>query len=181
MLAGELYDANAPELVEGRTRARRLLSAYNATDAADREGRTHLLAQLVGSHGDGVWIEPPFYCDYGSNITLGDRAYLNFDCVVLDCAPVSIGAGTMLGPAVQIYAATHPVDAAARAEGREYALPVTIGTDVWIGGAVVILPGVTIGDRSVIAAGSVVTRDVPDGVVVGGNPGRIVRRLEEAG
>jgi maltose O-acetyltransferase len=158
-----------------------LLAAYNATDPAEQEERTRLLSELVGSLGEGVWIEPPFYCDYGSNIVLGDRAYMNFDCVILDCAEVSIGAGTMLGPAVQIYAATHPLDAAARAEGQEYSLPVAIGADAWIGGAAVILPGVSIGDRCVVAAGAIVTKDVPDDVVVAGNPARIVRRLDGTG
>ena len=178
MLAGELYDGFAPELVEERVRARRLLGAYNATDAADREGRTRILAELIGSLGDDVWIEPPFFCDYGSNIVVGDGAYLNANCVVLDCAPVEIGAGALLGPAVQIYAATHPVSPAARAAGKEYALPASIGANTWIGGAAVILAGVTVGENSVVGAGSVVARDVPPNVLAVGNPCRVVRELE---
>lgn len=180
MLAGELYDASVPELVEERLRARRLCAAYNATDAGNSEGRTRLLEELIGSLGDRVWIEPPFFCDYGSNITLGDGAYLNFDCVVLDCAAVEIGAGAQLGPAVQVYAATHPLSPAARRELREYALPVTIGPNTWIGGAAVILAGVSIGANSVVGAGSVVTRDVPPDVVAVGNPCRVIRRLDDA-
>jgi maltose O-acetyltransferase len=180
MLAGELYDASVPELVEERLRARRLVAAYNATDAGDREGRTRLLAELIGSLGEDVWIEPPFHCDYGSNITLGDSAYLNFNCVVLDCAAVEIGAGAQLAPAVQVYAATHPLSADARRDLREYALPVTIGPNTWIGGAAVILPGVSIGENSVIGAGSVVTRDVPSDVLAAGNPCRVIRELDAA-
>jgi maltose O-acetyltransferase len=177
MLAGELYNASAPELAEERIRAKRLLAVYNATDAADREQRTRVLVELVGALGDGVWIEPPFFCDYGLNIVLGDGVYMNANCVVLDCAPVEIGAGTLFGPAVQVYAATHPVEPAARASGDEYALPVSIGPNCWIGGAAVILPGVTIGANSVIGAGSVVTRDVPADAVAAGNPCRVLRRL----
>ncbi len=178
MLAGELYDGFAPELVAERTRARRLLAAYNATDPADREQRTRILDELVGALGEGVWIEPPFFCDYGSNLTLGDGVYLNASCVVLDCAPIEIGAGALFGPAVQVYAATHPIEPEARAAGPEYALPVSIGANTWIGGAAVILPGVTIGDNSVVGAGSVVTRDVPANVVAAGNPCRVIRQLE---
>ncbi len=179
MLAGELYDAFAPELAEERIHARRLLAALNATDAADLKERTRILGELIGSLGERVWVEPPFFCDYGSNISLGHGAYLNANCVVLDCARVEIGAGALLGPGVQIYAAAHPVERQARAAGEEYALPVTIGADTWIGGAAVILAGVTVGDGSVVGAGSVVTRDVSPSVLAAGNPCRVIRELEE--
>lgn len=179
MLAGELYDSFAPELAKERIRARRLLAAFNATDAADREQRARVLEELIGSLGEEVWVEPPFLCDYGANISLGDGAYLNANCVVLDCARVEIGAGALLGPGVQIYAAAHPISRAARAAGKEYALPVTIGPDTWIGGAAVILPGVSVGQGSVVGAGSVVTRDVPPEVLAAGNPCRVIRQLEE--
>jgi maltose O-acetyltransferase len=179
MLSGELYDAGDARLVADRVRARRLLAAYNATDAADREGRTRILSELVGSLGDGVWVEPPFFCDYGDNISLGNGAYLNANCVVLDPAPVEIGAGALLGPSVQLLTATHPADAAARAAGREYALAVTIGANAWIGAAALVLPGVTVGENAVVGAGSVVTRDVPPNVVAAGNPCRVIRELEE--
>jgi maltose O-acetyltransferase len=177
MLAGELYDAWDPGLARERARARRLTALYNAT-AQDQPGeRERLLRELLGEVGEGAWIEPPFFCDYGSNIALGERAFLNFNCVVLDCARVEIGAGALLGPAVQLSAATHPVGARERENGLEYALPITIGRNVWIGAAVVVGPGVTIGDDSVVGAGSVVVRDVPAGVVAVGNPCRVLREL----
>src|SRR5207302_10171243 len=119
---------------------------------------------LFGAVGEGVWIEPPFQCDYGGNITLGDRVYFNFNCVVLDPAPVAIGSDVLFGPGVQIYTATHPMDHRARRTGLEAARPIAIGPDVWVGGGAILCPGVRVGARSVIGAGSVVTRDVPDGV-----------------
>jgi maltose O-acetyltransferase len=172
MLAGELYDASDPELRAARGRARELLARYNA-----RPERS-LLEELLASVGAEAVIEPPFHCDYGSNITIGDRFYANVNSVFLDCAAISIGDRVLLGPAVQLYAATHPVDADARRQGLERALPITIGDDVWIGGAAVLLPGVTIGDRAVIGAGSVVAEDVPADLVAVGNPCRPIRRLE---
>ena len=132
---------------------------------------------MLGEKGEGVYIEPPFYCDYGSNIFLGNKVYMNFNCVILDCNIVRIGDGTMLGPAVQIYAATHPLDAAQRAAGPELAYPVTIGRDVWIGGGAIIGPGVTIGDNTTIGAGSVVVKDIPANVFAAGNPCKAIRQL----
>jgi maltose O-acetyltransferase len=177
MVAGELYDASDPELVRERARARRLTASFNAGSQEEREERRSLLAELLGSVGERAWIEPPFYCDYGWNISLGAGAFLNFNCVVLDCARVEIGAGTLLGPAVQLCPATHPISAAERATGLEYALPIAIGANVWIGAAAIVGPGVTIGDNAVIGAGSVVVRDVPANVVAAGNPCRVLREL----
>jgi maltose O-acetyltransferase len=178
MLAGELYDAADPQLVAERRRARDLLHALNGSRDGQRELRMDLLRRLLGRAGESVWIEPPFFCDYGSNIAVGDRVFFNFNCVVLDVAAVTIGSDTMFGPAVQIYTATHPMAAAERRAGLEAAKPVVIGSDVWVGGGAILLPGVTVGSRSVIGAGSVVTRDVPEGVFAAGNPCRIIRPLE---
>jgi maltose O-acetyltransferase len=176
MLAGELYDPLDPELSTARVRARDLCQTLNATREADTDERRRILIDLFGAGGDEVWMQPPFYCDYGSNIFLGKRVFFNFNCVVLDVCRVEIGDFTLFGPAAQIYTATHPLEAELR-RTREFAKPVTIGSDVWVGGAAVILPGVTIGSRSVIGAGSVVTRDVPDDVFAAGNPCRVIRPL----
>ena len=153
MLSGLFYNADDAQLTAARQTARRLLWQYNATDPADAEKRTQLLEQLLGSVGKNCVIEPPFYCDYGSQIYLQERVFINFNCVILDCARVDIGAGTLLGPNVQIYTATHPVDPNARQSGQEFAAPVSIGANVWIGGGAIILPGVKIGDGAVIGAG----------------------------
>ena len=176
MLAGELYDPLDPELAEARLRARDLLAVLNATREADETGRRRVLRDLFGSGGESVWLQPPFYCDYGTNIHLGEKVFFNFNCVVLDVCEVRIGARTLFGPAVQIYAASHPLDAELR-KTRELGRPVTIGSDVWVGGGAIICPGVTVGDRAVIGAGSVVTKDVPAGVLAVGNPCRVVRSL----
>jgi maltose O-acetyltransferase len=176
MVTGELYDPLAPELAEARTRARDLCQALNRTAEGDETGRRRILVELFGEGGDSVWMQPPFYCDYGSNIHLGQRVFFNFNCVVLDVCPVRIGDFTLFGPSVQIYTATHPLDAELR-RTQEYGKPVTIGTDVWVGGAAVICPGVTIGSRTVIGAGSVVTRDIPEQVFAAGNPCRVIRGI----
>jgi maltose O-acetyltransferase len=177
MLAGEMYLASDPPLVEERHRARRLTACYSTLDPAALGERRALLLDLLGSVGEDVWIEAPFFCDYGANITLGDRVFMNFNCVVLDCAAVTVGADTMLAPAVQLSTATHPVDARDRQAGLEYALPITIGRNVWVGAAAIVGPGVTIGDDSVIGAGAIVLRDVPAGVLAAGNPCRVIREL----
>jgi maltose O-acetyltransferase len=176
MLAGELYDPLDPELVEARTRARNLCQMLNATREEDEAERRRLAVDLFGAGGGDVWLQPPFYCDYGSNILLGTRVFFNFNCVVLDVCPVRIGEFTLFGPAVQIYTAAHPFDAELR-RTREFGKPVEIGSDVWIGGAAIICPGVKIGSKSVIGAGSVVTRDIPAGVFAAGNPCRVLREL----
>lgn len=177
MLAGELYDPLDPELTTARERARDICWALNATRESDREERRRLLAALFGAGGDTVWMQPPFFCDYGTNIELGERVFFNFDCVVLDVCHVRIGEYTMFGPAVQIYTAMHPLDARAR-RGKEFGKPVEIGSDVWVGGGAIVNPGVRIGSRSVIGSGSVVTRDIPDGVFAAGNPCRVMREIE---
>jgi maltose O-acetyltransferase len=176
MLAGELYDPLDPELAAARVRARDLCQDLNATREADEDERRRILIELFGAGGDEVWMQPPFFCDYGSNIFLGKRVFFNFNCVVLDVCAVRIGDFTLFGPSVQIYTATHPLEAELR-RTREYAKPIEIGSDVWVGGAAVICPGVTIGSRSVIGAGSVVTRDIPDSVFAAGNPCRVIREL----
>ncbi len=176
MLAGELYDPNDPDLAAGRVRARDLCQALNATREGDAEARRAILRALFATGGDTVWMQPPFFCDYGANIELGERVFFNFNCVVLDVCRVRIGSFSLFGPAVQIYTPMHPFDAELRRR-EEYGKPVDIGSDVWVGGGAIILPGVRIGSRSVVGAGSVVTRDVPDGVFAAGNPCRVVREI----
>ena len=179
MLAGELYNATDPELSEERFRARQLLKKLNDSPEDDAEGRKRIIAELLPETGANFWLQPPFYCDYGTNILIGDNVFFNFNCVVLDVMRVKIGSRTLLGPNVQVYTATHPMDYRERAAGLEYARPVTIGEDVWIGGSAVICPGVKIGDRSVIGAGSVVTRDIPSDVFAAGNPCKVIRDLNQ--
>jgi maltose O-acetyltransferase len=178
MLAGELYDALDPELVAARNRARDLCQELNATRESQIDERRRLLKALFGTGGDTVRMQPPFYCDYGSNIVLGERVYFNFNCVVLDVSLVKIGDYTQFGSAVQIYTATHPLNAELRRK-QEYSKPIEIGSDVWVGGAAIICPGVRIGSRSVIGAGSVVTRNIPEGVLAAGNPCRVIRGITE--
>ena len=178
MLAGELYDALDPELVAARAHARDLCQALNATREAEEDERRRILRELFGKGGDSVWMQPPFYCDYGSNIELGERVFFNFNCVVLDVCLVRIGDFTLFGPAVQIYTPMHPMNAEQR-RTREFGKPVDIGSDVWVGGGAIILPGVRIGSRSVIGAGSVVSRDVPEAVFAAGNPCRVIRPITD--
>lgn len=176
MVTGQLYDPHDPDIVQARTQARDLLQNLNATREADEQERRRILQQLFGKGGDTVWMQPPFFCDYGVNIALGERVYFNFNCVVLDVAPVTVGSFSLFGPNVQIYTATHPFDARLR-RTQEFGKPVEIGSDVWVGGGAIICPGVRIGSRTVIGAGSVVTRDVPDGVLAAGNPCRVIREI----
>jgi maltose O-acetyltransferase len=179
MLAGELYDPFDPELVYARERARDLCQALNATREAQVEERRRILRDLFGLGGDTVWMQPPFFCDYGSNIELGERVFFNFNCIVLDVCSVRIGSFSLFGPAVQIYTPMHPFNARERRQ-QEYGKPVDIGSDVWVGGGAIILPGVRIGSGAVIGAGSVVTRDVPDRMFAAGNPCRVIREIEDA-
>ena len=178
MLAGDLYDPSDPELVAARERARDLTREYNRTRATEHERRRELLDELFGSVGADPEVEPPFRCDYGSNLHVGEDFYANFDCVVLDAGRVAVGDDCQFAPGVHVYTATHPLDAAERAAGPEHAEPVMIGDDVWIGGRAVVNPGVTIGDGAVVGSGSVVVDDVPAGVVAAGNPATVVRRIE---
>ncbi|MDO9357487.1 MAG: sugar O-acetyltransferase [Polaromonas sp.] len=178
MLAGEPYLATDPQLSAERQQARGLCQQLMLLPADAPDGqRRELLDQLFGTKTD-VYVTAPFFCDYGRNIRLGANVYFNFNCVVLDVAPVTIGANCLFGPAVQIYTALHPIDAAERRGGLESGQPVVIGDDVWVGGAAVICPGVTIGEGSVIGAGSVVTRDIPAHVFAAGNPCRVIRALD---
>jgi maltose O-acetyltransferase len=179
MLAGELYDPLDPVLVVARTRARDLCQRLNATSESQQEERRGIVRDLFASGGDDVWMQPPFYCDYGSNIHLGHKCFFNFNCVVLDVCEVRLGDFVLCGPAVQIYTAMHPLDPVLR-RTQEFARPVTIGSDVWIGGGAIICPGVTIGSRTVIGAGSVVTRNVPDDVFAAGNPCRVIREIAQS-
>ena len=178
MLAGELYDPLDPVLCNERQRARLLFKALNDTRDDQDEERARIIKSLIPSAGPEVWIEPPFFCDYGTNILLSGKVFFNFNCVVLDVAPVRIGKNVMMGPAVQIYTATHPLNADERNAGLESGKAIAIGDDVWIGGGAVICPGITIGKRTVIGAGSVVTKDMPDNVFAAGNPCRVIRQIE---
>jgi maltose O-acetyltransferase len=175
MLAGDLYWAGDPELVAERARCQSLLREYNSEP--DEQFRLSLLHQILGAVGAETVVRSPFACDYGYNITLGTGVFLNFNTVILDCAPVSVGDRVQIGPAVQLLAADHPRDAESRKRGLEMAAHVSVGDDVWIGAGAIVCPGVTIGADTVIGAGSVVTRDIPAGVVAVGSPCRVIRRV----
>src|SRR4051812_39391033 len=177
MIGGELYDPLDKQLVEDRLRTRLLIKALNDTREDELIERINILQELIPNAGAGLWLQPPFYCDYGFNMNVGEKVFFNFNCIVLDVAPVTIGSRTMFGPNVQIYTATHPLNHEERASGLEYAKPIVIGEDVWVGGSAVICPGVTIGDRTVIGAGSVVTKDIPADVFAAGNPCKVIRSL----
>ena len=179
MLAGQPYDPRDAELVALRRRARRLLQAYNDTLEEQALRRRRLLGELMPSAAPDLAIEPPFRCDYGLHIDCGEGVFMNFGCVILDVAPVTIGARALFGPGVQVYAATHPMSAAGRRTGLESGRPVAIGDDCWIGGAAIVCPGVRIGAGTVVGAGSVVTRDLPPGVFAAGNPCRVIRAIAE--
>lgn len=179
MLAGEWYLPCDPELAALHQRAVALCYAANHLPP-EREGeRMELLRPLFGKTGAEFTITPDFHCDYGGNITLGEGFYANYNLVILDCAPVTFGDNVLVGPGCGFYTAIHPLDAAHRATGEEKAAPITVGSDVWFGGNVTVLPGVTIGDGAVIGAGSVVTRDIPPGVVAAGNPCRVLRPVDQ--
>jgi maltose O-acetyltransferase len=176
MLAGEMYDPLDQELIIAREHARSLCQALNATAETEQEERRRILTGLFGTGGDTVWMQPPFYCDYGSNIHLGTRVFFNFNCIVLDVCEVRIGDYTLFGPGVQILTPLHPLNADQR-RNQEYGKPIEIGSDVWVGGGALILAGVRIGSRTIIGAGSVVTRDIPEGVLAAGNPCRVIREV----
>lgn len=172
MITGDFYRPGDLDLVAARARAQTLMRDYNATTVSDTASRKPILDALLGSYGAGCALRAPVYVDYGSNIHLGRDVFLNYGCVLLDVCPIHIGDMTQVGPCVQILTADHPRDAATREAGLEFGKPITIGRNVWIGGGALILPGVRVGDDSVIGAGAVVTRDVPPGVTVAGNPAR---------
>ena len=180
MVSGQLYDAGDEALRKARQRAKILCRQYNDAPPEDDAARADILRRLLGSVGENCWIEPTFRCDYGTNITVGDNFYANYDCIFLDVAPITIGNNVMVAPRVCFYAAGHPIAASVRNTGLEFGAPITIEDNVWIGGGVSVCPGVTIGAGSVIAAGSVVTRDVPPGVVAGGNPCHVLRPITDA-
>ena len=177
MLRGDLYLASDPELVAARVRARRLWAEFNASDPGDDDRRASLLARLLGGIGARASIEPPFYCDYGSNIVLGDGVFVNFGAVLLDPGAIVLGNQVQLGPLVQLLTADHPREAAARVAGPELARPIRIGARAWLGGGVVVCPGITIGEDTVVGAGSVVVRDLPARVVAAGNPCRVIKPI----
>ncbi len=180
MLSGELYDPNDPELVAGRLACQRLLDRYNSTPADEDNARQGLLRELLGSLGDGSVILPRFVCDYGDQISLGAHTFVNFDAILLDSAPISIGDHVSIGPRAQLLTPLHPVDDHdARRKGCESALPIAVGDNVWLAAGVIVCPGVTIGANSVIGAGSVVTRNVESDVLAVGNPCRVVRALPQ--
>ncbi|SCD81555.1 maltose O-acetyltransferase [Streptomyces sp. DvalAA-14] len=175
MLAGDWYLADDEELAADSLRRTRLCRAYNATD--DQGERLRLLGELLGSVGEGARIRPPFQCDYGHLISIGARTFVNFGAIFLDAAPISVGADVQIGPNVQLLTPTQELDTERRRAGWERALPVTIGDNVWLGGGVIVCPGVTIGADTVVGAGSVVTKDLPAGVLAVGNPARVIRSL----
>lgn len=177
MLNGELYLANDIELVKERENARRLTRLYNQTAETETIKRKEFLKELFGSMGEDISIEPTFHCDYGYNIHVGENFYANFDCVFLDVCEIKIGDNCFVAPGVHIYTATHPLNAEERISGAEFGKPVQIGNNVWIGGRSVINPGIKIGNNVVVASGAVVTKDVPNNVVVGGNPARIIKYI----
>ncbi|ALG86525.1 sugar O-acetyltransferase [Gordonia phthalatica] len=178
MLSGELYRDSDPELVELRKACGRLLDRFNATPADADDERTAILRDLLGGLGEGSWIMPRLQCDYGANVTIGANSFVNYDAILLDCATITIGDDCSIGPRVQLLTALHPVeDHRARRARWESAAPIVIGDNVWFGGGVIVCPGVTIGRNTVVGAGSVVTRDLPDHVVAVGNPARVIRQL----
>ncbi len=178
MIAGEMYNPADSELVNDRINARRLVRIYNQTTETENDKRIEILKELLGSTGENVFMEPNIRFDYGYNTHVGENFFANFNCTILDVCEVRIGDNCMLAPGVQIYTATHPLHPIERNSGKEYAKPIRIGDNVWIGGSAVINPGVTIGNNAVIASGAVVTKDVPDNVVVGGNPAKIIKQID---
>jgi maltose O-acetyltransferase len=179
MLAGKLYIANDDELKIDFKKSRRLTRLFNNTTEEQQEYRVQLLKDLFERTGDRLYIEPPFRCDYGCNISVGNNFYANYDCIILDVCKVEIGENVFFAPRVCIYTAGHPIDAEVRNTGLEFGKPVKIGNNVWVGGSTVINPGVTIGSNVVIGSGSVVTKDIPDNVIAAGNPCRVLREITE--
>ena len=176
MLDGKLYNASDPLLVQERRRARDLTHQLNVTEYGNELSYRQILSALLPNASTDTWIEPPFFCDYGYNIFTGEKVFFNFNCVLLDVMPIRIGLNVLFGPNVQIYTAAHPIDALERRKGLEFAKPIFIGNDCWIGGGAIISPGVTIGDRCIVGAGAVVLKDIPADTIVGGNPAKPIIR-----
>lgn len=176
--AGEMLNPADPKLIKARNDARRKVRIYNETAETEGEKRTKLLKELLGSTGENVYMEPNIRFDCGYNTHVGKNFFANYDCTILDVSEVHFGDNCMLAPGVQIYTATHPINPTERNLGKVYGKPITFGNNVWIGGNAIINPGITVGDNAVIASGSVVTKDVPTNVVVGGNPARVIKQIE---
>jgi maltose O-acetyltransferase len=177
MLRGELYIADDPDIQADAARGQALMERYNATRASEQELRDRLLLELLGDVGEGVVVRPPLWIDYGANISIGAQTFVNYDCVMLDVAPIRIGAACQLATRVQLLTATHPIDPGPRRLGWESAEPIAIADNVWLGGGAIVCPGVTIGENTVVGAGAVVTRDIPAGVVAAGVPARVLREI----
>ena len=180
MIAGQLYNPEDHILVEDRRKTRLHLNKINTLSVDEKLERDKIVDQLIPNTGDKLYIEPPFYCDYGYNIKIGNNVYMNFNCCILDVATVTIGDNCMFGPNVQIYTATHPLEFKARNSGKEFAKAITIGKNVWIGGNATLCPGVTIGDNVVIGAGAVVTKSFPNDVFIAGNPAKIIKNIDNS-
>jgi len=180
MTQGLMYDPLDKELIAGRLRARRLTKDISEISMDNERQRRHMFKELLGSTGRRFYIENPFICDYGYNIHWGENSYANFECIILDSAPVHIGKNVMIAPRVQILTATHPLEYKARNSGTEFAKPISIGDNVWIGAGVIVNPGVTIGNNSVIGSGSVVVKDIPANVVAAGNPCRVLKSIDNS-
>ncbi|MDE6520571.1 MAG: sugar O-acetyltransferase [Ruminococcus sp.] len=178
--AGELYNGNDPELVAERVNAKKLCAEYNAATYNDYQKKNRLLDRLLTFRGENTWIEANFFCDYGYNIIIGDNFYANHNLVILDCAEVTFGDNVFIGPNCGFYTAGHPIDVEQRNSGLEYAKPIKVGSNVWIGGNVCVMPGVTIGDNVVIGGGSVVVNDISSDTVAVGNPCKVIRKITEA-
>ncbi|WP_417291346.1 sugar O-acetyltransferase [Corallibacter sp.] len=177
MLAGEMYNPSDPELIKERQTVRLLFQEFNSLNENQAEKRNTILYKIFKNADENLYVEPPFHCDYGSNIIAGKNLFMNFNCCILDVAKVTIGDNCMFGPHVQIYTATHPLEFKSRNSGKEYALPITIGNNVWIGGNATICPGVTLGNNVVVGSGAVVTKSFPDDVVIAGNPAKIIKTI----
>lgn len=179
MQKGLVYNDFDQDLFNKRVEAKKLFKAYNKTDDEEIDLRNKIMKQLFKNVGENVWIEPDFRCEFGKNITIGDNVYINFGCIILDCSEVTIGSHTLLGPNIGLYAANHSTDATERINGGCYGKPIHIGNNVWLGGDVKVLQGVTIDDNTIIGAGSIVTKDIPDNVIAVGNPCKVIRKITE--
>ncbi|MFW5913822.1 MAG: sugar O-acetyltransferase [Bacillota bacterium] len=179
MLSGKLYKVEGKTLYDAHKKSKRLLDAFNTTKFEEKEKRLEIIHDLFERFGERGFITPPFHCDYGMNVSIGDDFYANYDCILLDVNRIVIGDRVMFGPRVSLLTASHPIDKEVRNAGLEFGLPITIGDDVWFGGNVTVNPGVTIGSNVVIGSGAVVTKDIPDNVLAAGNPCKVIRKITE--